>query len=100
MRSMQAVLVYAYCPRSLPRLLSSQLNPAMLRDIATCALEHDNGSRRISLEILEALIATDRFELAAMGLSRADKEAIHCAWNKVPGIVDNEDLLSRFGIFL
>ncbi|KAK2078503.1 hypothetical protein QBZ16_003343 [Prototheca wickerhamii] len=84
-RVMQGVLLFAYAARTVPRLLGAQLSASLLCDVARCALEFA-GDGGAAAGVLEALTQAERFDLAVLGLSAADRRALGALWDRTPGL--------------
>lgn len=90
---MQGVLLFAYAPRTVPRLLGAQLSASLLCDVARCALEFA-GEGAAAAGVLEALTLAERFDLAVLGLSAADRRALGALWDRALGL--SAELRSRY----
>ncbi|XP_027107950.1 uncharacterized protein [Coffea arabica] len=96
-RSLQAQLLKATPPTSLPQIFKNALSASLLMDILGCIATFFVEDVDLAVKFLENLTKIPRFDMIVMCLSSADKADLFRMWNEVFGQTTPEyaEILSR-----
>lgn len=86
--SLQAQLLKAIQPETLPQIFKSALSPSMLIDIIKCTASFFKEDTELAVSILDNLVKVPRFDMIVLCLSAMDHSVINKIWNEVFSIKD------------